>query len=143
MRRSDGPRRAAAPGLARVIDGFGHLVEPDDPADARHGSSRPRRRHRGAVPVLRHRAATELHSQALARGPRDVQRAPVIPTAGEVDSSHEIASLDDPLSRPCADAFEDDRSRLKVVGPNVLAIHRMGAIRRVDQDVRAERPGVR
>ena len=78
-------------GSAGLLDRIGHLVEADDAADARHRvepSLDDRVEH--AVPVLRHRAATELQSQSVARCLGDAQRVAGVPAAGAVDPRHEL-----------------------------------------------------
>ena len=79
---SGGRRRVVVLGLSHLVDGLGHLIEADHPADAgRWIKSAVGDRVECSVPILRMRAAAELDRHALVGGGGAVDGARVVPPA--------------------------------------------------------------
>jgi hypothetical protein len=128
-------------GLASEVESAGNLVEGDDPADAGQGIQSPRRdRVERAIPVLGHRATTELDGHSLPGGAGDVQCVAGVPTAGTVDSGSHRGGIDDLLDQARgADTFEDDRRPPQTTfAPHLTPDVEWRPLRGIDQDVRAE-----
>src|SRR5262249_22507450 len=141
VRMDDDAGRAL--GAPRGLEGLGDVLEADDPSHARQRVEAPRAdRVQGAVPVLGPGTAAEEDAHTFVRRPGAVERVARVPAPGGEDPGPHLAFDDDALDQPRSSDALVDHGRLHhgaLVGQLPKHVERR-ALRRVDEDVRAE-PG--